>query len=211
MFKSLKRFSLMVAVMVFLGILLPSLGITQQAQERVITNLQKRNDPVKITLMKTRKGIVKPDKAFVDDDEWFKGLTIRLRNFSGKSITYISVELSFPGPETQRETPPLSYPISYGRIYSDLNDPTLPGGFKPIAAGDKIDISLSDMHYNSIRSALEQIEYPSSVKKIRLRVEEVEFEDGMVWNAGAWFRRDSNNNLILIPPSSGALNSPSIS
>jgi hypothetical protein len=206
MFKSLKRFSLVVIVTVSAGMLLPSVGVAQQEKERVITNQQKRNDPVKVTLVKTKKGIVKAGKGFAGDDEWFKGLTIRLGNFSGKTITYISIELSFPRDETQKQKPPLSYPISYGRIYTDLNDPSLTDEFRPIPAGDIISITLSDTHYGSIKSTLAQIEYPTSIKKIRLRVEEVQFEDGMVWTAGAWFRRDLNNprNLILIPPSSGA-------
>lgn len=42
MFKSLKRFSLVVIVTVSAGMLLPSIGVTQQEKERVISNHQKR-------------------------------------------------------------------------------------------------------------------------------------------------------------------------
>jgi hypothetical protein len=70
-----------------------------RANERLIqktTNSAIRNEPVAITLVKTKKGEVQPGKAFKDDDsDWLKGFTLTAQNISQRTITYIDVTYSF--------------------------------------------------------------------------------------------------------------------
>lgn len=173
----------------------------KQDKERVIVKLGKRDNPVKITLVKTKKGVVKTGKNFTDEDDWFKGLTISVGNASSKTITYLVVELFFPRPEVQQGQLPLAYPLSIGRLTSRSGSvPTR--NFNPILSGDTVDISLSDANYEAIKTMLIQNGFPESIKKIRLSVREVYFTDGTVWMAGAWFGPDPNDpqRLILINP-----------
>lgn len=204
----LKRFSL-ITVLIFLGILTITYGSPIQEQERTVTKLETPKDPVKIALVKTKKGAVEIDRKFMGEDDWFKGLTVRVKNTSGKAITYLRVGLSFPrdksyilaDPRDPMQTVPYSHSIGYGgrQVYMPDSPPL---GLPPIAPGENVDLELSDREYQDVRIALAQLNYPASIKKIEVRPEVVYFEDGMFWQAGGWYQRDPKNpkKLYLIDP-----------
>lgn len=191
--------------------LLPTItyGATIQEQGRIVTKLETPKAPVKVALVKTKKGDVEINKEFMDDDDWFKGLAVRVKNTSGKAITWLSIGLFFPrdkdyipaDPRDPMQTLPYSDSIGYGGSRIHMPD-SPPVGLKPIAPSEHMDIELSDRQYLEIKTALAQISFPATIKKIEVRLEVVHFEDGMVWYAGAWFQRDPNNpkKLYLIDP-----------
>lgn len=61
-----------------------------RAYERLIekrTNSAIPNEPVAITLAKTKKGVVEFGKAFKDEDnDWLKGFTLRAKNSKGDNL-----------------------------------------------------------------------------------------------------------------------------
>ncbi len=192
--------SLIRVISIFLvTLLLPVAGITQSSQEqnikgkeRVIVKYQKPRYPLKITMVITKKGVVETGKSFIDDDDWLKGLTMKVGNESGKTAIYIAVNLLFLRSEEQKEKPPFSYSIGYGKPSKWKNVPGPADGSRPVLPGDTVEVSINDAHYREIRSNLEMAGYSGSVKKIRVRVEEVHFDDDTVW-AGAWFGPDPKN------------------
>jgi hypothetical protein len=199
--KSLRK-SRRIAIALFMGVVtflilwLAFSGIAgqQQEEERLIERRSDFSPPVKITLTKTKKKAVKFDEKFLDDDEWFRGLTVNVANASGKTVTYIDVGIIFPRPESQAQEHPAIWHLEYGSNPDMENSDPInsPLKVKPILPGDTIEITLRDVSFDNIKTFLKNIKYPTSIKKIELSVMEVGFSDETLWSAGRMFHRDPN-------------------
>ena len=144
-----------------------------QEQDRVIeikSNSVQANEPVALTVIKTKKGVVKAGEKFQDDDDWLRGLTVRVENVSQKKITYLEVRFSFVRPENHEtsDAPPLVHSLSYG-----VRDPageSMPrsGTVATLMPGEAVDISLPSATYDAVKRALIKVKYPSSVKCVQI-------------------------------------------
>jgi hypothetical protein len=192
-------------ILVFLGIvllsglLLTTSGNAGQEQERVVEIRSDFDPPVKITAVKTKKGLVKTDKKFLDDDDWLKGITVSVANTSDKTITAVNIELLFQRPEGQTKLPPLVYPLSYGRSPFLPREPVPSIQPEPLLPGNSRDIILVDTEYNSLKESLKEAKYPINIKRLGVRITEIGFSDGTAWTSGEMFRRDPDNPDKWIP------------
>jgi hypothetical protein len=160
----------------------------QEDRERMVIKRPYYNPPVQITSVKTkRKGVIKTDGKFLDDDDWLKGLTVSVTNTSGKPITYVEVTVLFQRPAAQAKLPPLVAHLEYGRIYT-WPDKTDPPQAKPILPGVTTDLDLSEAHLDSLTTILKKHEYQPRV--IEMWVGRLGFEDGTSWEGGRLWRRD---------------------
>jgi hypothetical protein len=177
-------------------------GVTgqQQEEERLIEKRSDFSPPVKITLVKTKKRAVKFEEKFLDDDQWLKGLTVRLANASGKTVTSIDVEMTFTRPENQVKEPPAIWHLFYGfsPLWFKPEETIPPPQVKPILPGDTTEITLLDKDFEGLNLFLKQTKYAASIKKIELRVIAIGFSDGTVWN-GRMLRRDPKAPKGWIP------------
>jgi hypothetical protein len=174
--------------------------IASQGQERIMVTKTHLNPPLKMKLLKTRKRVLERDKAFLDDDDWLRGLTVRLTNDSGKTVTFVSIELTFRRADDQGTGLPVGWPFEYGLDpFDSTEDPAPLPQFSPIPPGGDIEITLSDREYEELRSALREDQFPESIKKIELRVMKIGFNDDTAWNAGYMFRRDPKNMKGPLP------------
>lgn len=182
---------------------LSTTGIATQERDRLIERLLTPNEPVKITAVKTRHGAIELGKKFRGDEDWFKGLTVRVTNNSSQIITYISVRLTFPRPKDEEtaQEPALVDTIEYG--FSPFADKqSLPSSLappRPVSPGETITLSLSDYWYDRYKRILPKIKYPASIERIEILIENVGFNDGTVWTLGTRYRRDPNNPDNWIP------------
>lgn len=165
--------------------------IASQGQDRIVVTKTHLNPPLKMKIVKTRGRVIEKDRAFLDDDDWLRGLTIRLGNDSGRTVTFVSIELIFRRTDDQGAGLPVAWPFEYGLDpFDSTEDPALLPQFGPIPPGGDLEITLSDREYEEIRSSLREAQFPESIKKIELRVMKIGFNDGTAWNAGYMFRRD---------------------
>ena len=181
-----------------LTMLLPHVGTAFQKQERVVKQDVTADEPVNISRVRTKGGEFLRGKKVIGDESWFEGLTLTVTNTSGKSVTYVSVAIWFQRPQDDdtAHEPPFVHSLSYGR------SPAASGAAghlspAPVPPGEVIELILSDEMFNNIRTVLKKIKY-SGVKSIKLRLEEVFFEDGTRWS-GQMFRPDPNNPDKWIP------------
>ena len=84
--------------------------IASQGQDRIVVTKTHLRPPLEIAVVKTQKGQMETDKEFVGDDDWLRGLTIRLANNSGKTVTFIGMELVFW--RTKEQSP--GFPAAWG-------------------------------------------------------------------------------------------------
>jgi hypothetical protein len=170
-------------------------AVAAQNQERVIKKLSNVNEPVKIRIVKTKKGTTAIGKKFSDDDDWVKGLTLNLLNTSDKPITHISVDVTFLRPENDvtSDEPPFAIFLTYSSEQA-----------KPLEPGESVEVSLADEEYPRIRRTLSKLSYPASIKEIELYITKVNFDDGTAWHTGRMFRYDPQNpgKAVPITPSS---------
>lgn len=166
--------------------------------------LEKGDDfspPVNISLIKSEIGVIETDRSFLADENWFKGLELNIRNKSGKSITHIKIDIRFPRPQGQQQKLDFVTSLTYGE--SPL--PSKDGQFlsnlaKPLMPEENIELKLSEDDYNRIRDSLKELGYPLSIRKIKVYVTTIGFNDDTVWMADRIYKIDRNNpeKLILL-------------
>ena len=196
-----KRIILFAATIIATIILCTHLGMTQQGEERLLRKESWPKEPVKIVGIKAGKNSLKLNEKFLGDDDWFKGLTVRVINTSGKNITYISIRLLFARPEdgeTAKE-PPYVYSITYGRDPSLPKSSTVSNSSQAVLTGKSIDITLPDEWYDYLKQGLKELKYPASIKRMEISLEEVVFEDGTMWSAGQFWQRHPNDSDKWVP------------
>lgn len=169
----------------------------ERGSERLIE--KKRNsvipiEPVVITLVKTKKGVVRAGRKFDDpDNDWVRGLTLTAKNITQRTITYIDVSYSFERPKDDAAKPRLVDTLTFGSLSSNSSQKLTPG--------ESVDLVVSDMVHDFLKEALAKAGYPASVNRIKFYLSQVVFEDGMMWSLGYWYKRDPANpeNWISLP------------
>src|SRR5215210_1329219 len=110
-----------------------------QNQDRLVRDMQNKDCPVRIRLIKTKKRAITMNREFSDEDDWLQGLSLRAVNRSNKTVTYIGVRLMFR--KTQDQTPdmPSSFPFDYGfsPLWLKPGDPIPLPTIAPIAPGEE--------------------------------------------------------------------------
>jgi hypothetical protein len=156
--------------------------------------------PVDVTFIQSKIGGIEPDKKFSADKDWFKGLKITVRNRSEKPITHISLKLHFPRPKGQENELDFVETLNYGESPIPDKDGQIPfNTVRAIVPGESIELKLSDEMYNSLRLLLDDSKYPSMIKKMRVYVSILGFNDGSLWMAGRTYEVDKNNPGKLLP------------
>ena len=126
---------------------------------------------------------------FEGDRDWLKELTIKLRNISGKTITYVVVMLNFP--EVTKNGRTAQHQIFLG-VDPDrkFQRPEL-----RLAPNETIEIPLA-AQYADIKSLVEGVGNlpPENVSKVLVDFFSAYFDDETLFEAGTMFRRNPDQN-----------------
>jgi hypothetical protein len=196
-----KTFLKLASVVVFL----PVLGLAQEPErattrlERTISKVSWRKEPIKLVKLQTKGQTVELGKAFSEEDDWLKGLTVTVENVSDKPVAQIVLTLSFPRPAGPSETiPTFTEDISYGRDPSEISGAETE---KQILPGEKVDIKLREVTLPAIKGALTQLGYPEKTTHVQISVYTVTFNDGTMWGADTILYPDPTDPKHKINPS----------
>jgi hypothetical protein len=169
-----------------------------QAQERSLKKRSFRDEPLSITKLKVKGTRINFNQKFITDDDWFRNLTVSVKNTSNKTIVFIDLMLTFPAAEGATQERAASDHLIYGHY------PPAPGETGthhpdqlPLKSGDSATLVLTD--YEGTRQFLDQVGKPKSIKDIEIRISEVVFEDGTKWIAGQLHKRDPDNPNSWLP------------
>jgi hypothetical protein len=182
-----------------------SSGQVGEEQDRIIEVPSFSNEPVKISELRAKGRGVRAGEKFRDSNDWFKGLTLKISNTSDKPVKYVSVLITFPRPKEQKESGrlPFGERLTYG--FSPV-DPKIPAGSGPapsIPPGESIELVLSEKYFDEYVTVLKRLAFPDAIKRIEVTLQEVGFEDGLLWSGGEFWRRDPNNHDKYVPVSKG--------
>lgn len=180
-----------------------SSGQVGEEQDRIIEVPSFSNEPVKISELRAKGRAVRAGEKFKDSDDWFKGLAIKISNTSDKPVKYVSVLVSFPRPKEQKEAGrlPFGERLTYGFSPVDVKAPAGSGPIPSIPPGESIELVLSEKFFNEYGTALKRLAFPDAIKRIEITLQEVGFEDGLLWSGGEFWRRDPNNRDNYVPVS----------
>jgi hypothetical protein len=184
------NFLLLLIILGLVGTLSSSSGRPIQKQERTIKKVSWRNEPVKIAKLKIKGKPIGLGQSFLEEDDWLEGMTISVKNTSGKTITFLSMRLDFPRPESSSQEPVSIYEFEYGRNPLFASGSSLPNT-PTIAPGESTEFSISDTIYAALKKLLS--DYPASIKKVEIVLNSVAFDDGTEWQGGGLYRRDPSD------------------
>lgn len=175
--------------------LIPMIVFAGQKKERAIKKENWRNEPFKVEKVKVKGIPVEIGQKLIADDDWLQGLTIELKNTSGKSILFaaVNIDFSLPAGSEYAGKHMLRWKLPYGHIPQPPGTPPRPDRPASIAPDEKLELVLSDRDYTLIIASLKKLAYPTDVAEVTLSLGEVYFEDETMWKAGRLHRRDRNN------------------
>lgn len=179
-------------------LLLPQFKASSQQgpqRERLIDTKGSYPDcPIKIVGVETSKRKVVLGKSFLDDDDWMKGLTVRVTNSSGKTLTHIGIRLDFERPADQADQPGAVWDLWYGvSPFYFKPDENIPPPLDPLNQPGKVQsITLTDYEYGFMRAFLWDFKFPASIERIHITVYTIGFTDGSAWG-GQLYRRDQGS------------------
>jgi len=147
--------------------------------------------PIKIVSVGTAKRKVVLGKSFQDDDDWMKGLTVRVLNSSDRPLTHIEVHIIFDRPAEQADQPGADWDLSYGaNPFHFKTGEEIPPPLDPLIQPGAIQtLELPDSEYGFMRAFLWDFKYPASIEKIHVVIYTIGFADGTAW-AGQMLKRD---------------------
>jgi hypothetical protein len=173
-----------------------AVALAQPSEEIEIDYLSNK-EPVKIVSVKVGETSVESGKKFPASEDWLKDLTVTVKNYYRKTVSYVEIGIIVFSPEGQEHILPYGYRFWLGNRRTNLDKSVL-----KLEAGSKNDnaeLSLPSTEYASIRESLDWVGHPTKIKRIRVQVEEVTFADGTVWSLGGWYRIDLTDPRNLIP------------
>jgi hypothetical protein len=160
--------------------------LPQSAEREVEQARPERNHPVELAEIKVQGKAVNIKERFLEDSEWIKKTEFKLKNKYTKTITYIQVNIDIP--ETLSSGIMMQQQLSFGRhpFYGELTDPQ-PLSLQP---NESLDVALAS-EFDSIKKMVERRHAPiGSISKILIRLKDVGFDDGTVYAAGAFFKKN---------------------
>lgn len=147
-------------------------------------------DPVELVEIKVQGKAVRIKEKFLEDAEWIKKTGFKLKNRFSKTISYIQVNIDFP--ETETSGIMFQQQLFLGRhpVYGKPTQPQ-PLSLQP---NESLDVSLAS-EFDSIKRMIERRHSPiGSISKILIRLSDVGFDDGTIYAAGAFFKKNPDTN-----------------
>lgn len=159
----------------------------QNNKKTVVRPLTLVKEPVEIKFEHRGKPL-KENEEFESDSDWVKDLKFKLKNRSGKTITYILLDVDFP--ETAASSGRVAQQqITLGR------DPEGHSTQQPLQLRpeESMEVSL-DAGYDQIKNLIGRSLPMESISKTVIRLHQVMFDDGTLFSSGSMYRRNDEPN-----------------
>lgn len=161
---------------------------TIQSRERVIEKINYSNEPFIVSL-KVKGKDREVGKKFAEEDDWMKGLSIRIENVHLTPIVYIVLNLNFS--ETGSQGPPMGHEIHIGQ-----NPRAKISIGKSISLGqnEATTFSFSDEEYANLnRFLVTRGHKMENLSKVKIFIDLVIFADGNKWSNGNYYIPDASS------------------
>ncbi len=174
------------------------LGIpTDEKSKYILRRYYRAGEPVKILAVKHHDLILDIDEAVRIEGDWIGDIEVMLRNDSGKIIKHISLNVEFP--ETAENGDMIMSAMTWGRNQLGY---LAPGTADPVAPGATVKLTWAG-RCESVKRMVGSARPIESLRRIRLALSLVVYDDGTGWLRGQAVRPDPNNPLAWVPLADG--------
>jgi len=174
-----------------------SVIIFAQTQERTIKLVKWRNEPLEIKKLEVSGKEVSFNQPFnAEGNDWFRGLTVTVKNVSNQTIHFIDLGLIFYSSEAG--IIPSRDHLLYGcqpPLSGEAN--ALKCDRPPLKPNETATLTLQD--YESTRKFLDETKKPQIINEFELTIGEVMFADRRMWMGGQILKPDPNYPKRWLP------------
>jgi hypothetical protein len=176
------------------GALTPRPSVFAQSKEKTISLSFSREPQVAIVAPSVDGRTARFGAKFDAEQDWLRGTGFRIENTSGRTISYLVVNVLFPQTKTSN-LGPMQYPIKFGNR---------PGGKLLTAAplvlapSEALNVTL-DKDYPRMVKFVSQRLAIEDVREIELEIGFIVFDNGTAWAAGQFLRQDPQNPNLYLP------------
>ncbi|HYW74154.1 MAG TPA: hypothetical protein VE961_24235 [Pyrinomonadaceae bacterium] len=165
------------------------LATAQNTRKTVIRPVTWSKEPVEIAI-KHRGVLITPNQEFDADANWVSNLVVKITNKSNKAISFIDLDLTFP--ETR---PFLGGRVALHEIMLGL-EPESKEARAPLRLlpNESVEVALSG-RVDRLKALMDD-KQPGleGVKQILIRLQQVLFEDGILYSGGELYKRNLDPN-----------------
>jgi hypothetical protein len=161
--------------------------LAQQHQKKVEKHKTYLKLPLEVSEGKIGDKPIALGEPFDGDVDWLKGLKVKVKNKSEKTISWASILFTFP--ET-RLTGPIMIEFLYIGRRSDMKTPNPPLELKP---SEEIELSL-ESHFDSIKGLIQSRGRLDEVNNVDIEVSEVMFSDGTLYSGDNIWKPNPDSN-----------------
>lgn len=185
------------------------IGFAKQEQERTVDHIEMKDAPIKILRIRIKGTPVEPGAKFAKEEDWLSDMSVTVKNISQKTVRYIEIDIDFlrDVENPHGKDPTYLHSLRYGNevplspdVVTRIEQPSI----KPDGTAELI---LTGDTHQHIRSVLNRINYPATIKRVALMIRTVIFDDGAIWYMGQKFQQDPLNPTKWIHPTAGTKNS----
>ena len=164
-------------------------------QTRLVSRTVYPNELLAFQRIKSGKLKLDFDDEFVVPFDWLMGLSFEVTNRSTKTITYISLDLTFP--ETAERGNEMTFLLSYGRhsVFTQVGRANEPR----IRPGETLLITLDEVRFSNLKRSIESRLPIDGLTRMNVSGYSVSFDDETVWSLGQNMRRDPSDPKRMIP------------
>jgi len=167
----------------------------QQPGQRVVSQHPLEpgiQSPLEVVSVWVKGKAVEVGQPFESGDDWLMGLTIRVKNVSGKPISFVDVRLHFPTPAgDNRKSVGFSGMFRFGCWRGGGGvAPCAMGSCKEIMPEQMQDIELTEETYKRLGRALAEFNLQRTVESVQFEIAGVVFDPDTMWSRGLLFKRD---------------------
>jgi hypothetical protein len=172
---------------------LPDVCFSQDKNRLFVVNDEFKS-PLEIVSVKTKTNEIKPNTQFTDDESWFKGLSVKVKNNYESSINFIELSVKFPRPIKDKKNVDFVYPITFGYDPRRPKNPQISVIKESLLLPEKeMSMILLDSEYDDLIDLLDELKFPKNINTIRLNITAIGFQDGTLWMAGGIYQQDYDN------------------
>lgn len=188
---------------IFVCLLSPLIIYAQDQRERVIEKLfvpypasrggPLLSEPLEFVNLKVEGKSVEPGVPFLAGEDWLKGLTITLKNISGKPIVGIDVNVEIPIIDTNLRRVAL-VSLTYGSNLLPLKLRDKKNTAKPIGDGQSVTLVLTDGIYSGMQQTRAEGGGVPGFDLVRIYLLTAIYDDDTAWAEGLIVRRDADDS-----------------
>ncbi|HEX4945713.1 MAG TPA: hypothetical protein VFZ34_03585 [Blastocatellia bacterium] len=165
-------------------------AVLQEAEREVLQERPNPKDPVELIEINVQGKVVRVKEKFYEDSEWIKKTSLKLKNKYTKTIAFIQVNVDFPETATSGIMMQEQYLLGRHPVDGVPKNQT-PLSLKP---NELLEVPLAT-EFERIKRMIERRHSPiGSISKILIRLSDIGFEDGTVYAAGAFFKKNPDEH-----------------